>query len=372
MRFEVGNLQLFGIDLGSLAQRWKNGLQDILPQGLAGCFVRPAPAVAAVIEQDTVRFVRTQPAASTDILALQRSELALAADGVLKEDVLKGVKKSQLELSLMLPEEQIMRKRITLPRAARHNLRTVVSYQVSRLTPFSAEQVFFDVQEVTTDGVNAQSIEVEFIAALKTDVQPWIEQVERLTALVVSRLTVPASVDVLYPQAINLFAEQRTTNAWWLRLNRNSLLLVVLLVVLSATAAVPVLKLRAVMLERKHEVAVLNERVSGLQEKRQVLEHDLAVLNYVLQQRSSSRELSFIIDELTRIVPDEIFISSLSVQKQTVEISGIGMGVVELIELLNNSPMFEDAKFSASITRSNQGQDIFTATMQLSSAVDGQ
>lgn len=371
MRFEVGNLQLFGVDLGSLAQRWKNGLQDILPQGLAQCFVRPAPAVAAVIEQNTVRFMRTHPADSTDILVLQRNELVLAADGFLKDDVLKGVKKSQLELSLVLPEEQIMRKRITLPRAARHNLRTVVSYQVGRLTPFSADQVFFDVQEVAADTVN-NTIEVELIAALKTQVQPWIEHIERLTALVVSRLTVSVSADVLQPQSINLFAEQRTTNAWWLRLNRNSLLLVVLLAVLSATAVVPMLKLRAVMLERKQEIAVLNERVTGLQEKRQVLDRDLTALNYVLQQRANSRELSLIIDELTRVVPDEIFISSLSVQKQTVEITGTGLDVVSLIGLLNNSAMFENAKFTASVTRSNLGRDIFTASMQLSTAVDGQ
>ena len=106
-----------------------------------------------------------------------------------------------------------MRKRITLPRAARHNLRAVVSYQIGRLTPFSVDKVFFDVLEVAVSVPNNQTIEVELIAALKMEVQPWINQVERLTGLTVSRLTVSAQDCLLPQQATNLFAEERTRNA---------------------------------------------------------------------------------------------------------------------------------------------------------------
>lgn len=371
MRFEVGNLQLFGLDIGSLFQRWKSGLQDIIPNGLIDCFVSPASAIEAVVEQDAVRFTRKSPAKSADIVVLQHREMALTADGVLKAELLNGVKESKLQLNLVMPEAQVMRKRITLPRVARHNLRTVVGYQIGRLTPFNADKVFFDVLEVSTYTPNISTIEVELIAVLKTDAQPWIEQVERLTGLVVSRLIVAKIDGLLNQQALNLFAQQRTPNKWWLRLNRNSMLLLGLVAVLLVTAVVPVIKLRALVVDRKQEIKVLDERVTGLQEKRQILEHDLAALNYVLEKKASNRELSHIIDELTRIVPDEIFINSLSVQKSTVVISGIGTGVVDLIALLNDSSLFADAKFTSSITRAGEGQDIFTASMQLSTAVDG-
>lgn len=370
MRFEIGNLQLFGLDIGSLAQRFKVGLQDIIPDGLVECFVRPAPAIEVVVDKGSVQFVRQYPA-QAEIITLPHSELELAADGILKADLLSGLKESQLQLSLVMPEEQVMRRRITLPRVARNDLRTVVSYQIGRLTPFSTEKVFFDVLEIPAATPSNNTIEVEFIAVLKTEVQPWIDEIERLTGLIVSRLTVPQTDDLPHRQTVNLFAQQRTRNAWWLRLNRNSMLLIALVAVLLVTAMVPVIKLRALVLERKHEIAVVDERVTGLQEKRQILEDDLAALNYVLEQRANSRQLSSVIEELTRIVPDEIFINSLSVQKQTVVISGVGTGVVDLIALLNGSPLFADAKFTSSITRAGEGQDIFTASMQLSTAVDG-
>lgn len=372
MRFEVGNLQLFGLDIGSLVQRWKQGMQDIIPNGLVDCFVRPASAVEAIVDKDSIRFVRKHPAKSAEAVALPHSEMSLAADGVLKTHLVNGVKASQLQLSLIMPEEQVMRRRIILPRIARRNLRNVVSYQVGRLTPFSVDRVFFDVAEVPTAVSSNDTIEVELIVVLKTAAQPWIDEVERLTGLVVSRLTVPQADSPVRVSAINLFAQLRTKNAWWLRLNRNALLLLGLIVVLLFTTIVPVIKLRTLVVERKQEIKMLDQRITGLQVKRQVLEHDLAALNYVLEQRASSRELSNIVEELTRIVPDEIFINSLSVQKQAVVISGIGTGVVDLIELLNSSPLFEDARFTASITRSSAGQDIFTASMQLSAAVDSQ
>ena len=372
MRFEVGNLQLFGIDIGSLAQRFRAGLQDIMPSGLVECFVRPAPTIEALIEQDGIQFIRRHAAKSIDVITLQHSDMELAADGVFNADLVRGVRKSQLQLHLVLPEEHVMRRRITLPRVARNNLRTVVGYQIGRLTPFSVDKVFFDVLEVSALTPNKQTIEVEFIAVLKTEVQPWVDQIERVTGLTVSRLTVPSVDGLINQNRMNLFALQRTRNAWWLRLNRNSMLLFVLITLLLVTAIVPVIKLHTLMIDRKDEIKVLSAGVTDLQEKRQVLEHDLVVLNYVLEQRASSRELSSIIEELSRVVPDEIFINSLSVQNQAVAISGIGTSVVDLIGLLNSSPLFEDARFTASVTRGRDEQDIFTASMQLSTAVGDQ
>lgn len=369
MRFEVGNLQLFGLDIGSLAQRWKAGLQDIIPNGLVGCFVRPAPTIEAVIDKDSIRFVPKHPAKSTEVVVLQHNEIALATDGVLKKHLVNGLKVSQLQLNLVMPEEQVMRRRVMLPRVARNNLRNVMSYQIGRLTPFSADKLFFDVIEIPASASSGELIEVEFIAVLKVDAQPWINQIERLTGLKVSRLTA-LSTDGLIAADINLFNKLRTRNAWWLRLNRNSALLMMLIVALLVTAIVPVAKLRSLVVDRKHEIQIVDERITGLQEKRQILEHDLTSLNYVLEQRAKNKELSVVIEELTRIVPDEIYISNLSVQNQKIVMSGTGTGVVDLIELLNSSTLFEDAKFTASITRGRAGEDIFTASVQLITAVD--
>lgn len=370
MRFEIGNLQLFGLDLRVVLQRFKSGLQDILPAQLADAFVRPAPAVDAVAEHDSLRFMSVYPVAGHEIVSLQKNEMELAADGALKTDITNGVKAAQLQLSLVMPAVQVMRKRVFLPKVARHNLRNMVGFQISRLTPFSVDKVFFDVVEVPDHASGNDLVEVELLAVLKADAQPWIDEVERLTGLVVSRLKVAQAQNPLDLSAVNLFAQPRTKNAWWLRLNRNSALLALLIVLLLGTAAVPVLKLRTLVMERKHEIQEIDQRISGLQSKRAVLEHDLTSLNHVLEQRTLALQRSKILEELTRIVPDEIYINTLNIEKNNVVISGIGTGVVDLIELLNSSDLFEEAKFTSSITRSTLGQDIFTASLQVVNPMD--
>lgn len=372
MRFEIGNLQLFGLDLKAVLQRFKAGLHDILPAQLASAFVHPVPVVDAVVEQDNLRFVCGYPASELEIVSLQRKEMQLAADGALKADITRDVKAAQLQLNLVMPEAQVMRKRVFLPKVARHNLRNVVGFQVSRLTPFSVDKVFFDVVEIPSLTPSTDIVEVELLAVLKTDAQPWVDEIERLTGLVVARLKVVQAQSSIDLSGINLFPQQRTKNTWWLRLNRNSMLLAILVVLALSTAALPVLKLRTLVVERKHEIQEIDQRISGLQSKRAVLERDLTSLNHVLEQRTLAVQRSKILEELTRIVPDEIYINTLNVEKNNVVISGIGTGVVDLIELLNSSDLFEEAKFTSSITRSTLGQDIFTASLQVVNPMDVQ
>lgn len=365
MRFEIGNMQLFGLDLGVLYKRGKRGLQDILPAGLAGAFIRPAPAIDAIVDENSVRFIREYPARGDEIVSLQQSEMELAADGALKTELLKSVKSSQLQLNLVMPEKYVMRRRIFLPKVTSHNLRNVVAFQISKLTPFSADKVFFDVVEVTTAQLKNDTVEVELIAILKADAQPWIDEIERLTGLVISRLTVAQSDDLISLDVVNLLPQLGTLDAWWLRLNHNSVLFFIFIVLLVIALATPIVKLRGLVIERKQEIVLVNEKNADLQIKRQELDNGLVALNYVLQQRGDSALPSKVLEELTRIIPDEIYINNLSIQKKTIVFSGIGTGVVDLIDLLNDSEIFEEAKFTASITRGGQGQDIFTASAQL-------
>jgi hypothetical protein len=46
--------------------------------------------------------------------------------------------------------------------------------------------------------------------------------------------------------------------------------------------------------------------------------------------------------------------------------------VVELIEVLNKSVLFEQARFASAITRSRDNQDVFTISMQLAAEAAGE
>lgn len=64
----------------------------------------------------------------------------------------------------LLPPDQVLRRRVRLPGAARGNLRQVLGYEMDRLTPFTAPEVVFDHRLV---GDSGHTLEIELRVAPK-------------------------------------------------------------------------------------------------------------------------------------------------------------------------------------------------------------
>ena len=365
MRFEIGNLQLFGLDLSALFQRWLRGLSDIIPAGLGAAFLRPAPRVEARVTGQQLDIVQVNASGRrTAVACLDKDTLNVALDGSLRADVIRHVKLPRiLHAQLLMPESQVMRRTLTLPYPARHNLRDVVAFQANRLTPFGVNQLFYDVQ-LLQENHELGTIEVEFIAILKTVAQPWIDHLERLTGCTVAGLGVHNAGGNARP--CNLFGKSRVSGQWWRRLNHNGVLLIVLMAALLAGAITPVYKARVLVLERKQEIARLDEQVVGLLDVRNRLDDELLPLNDFIKYRAQHAMPSQVISELSRVVSHNIFLTNLTLQDDTATISGTGTSVVDLIEQINSSPFFFGAKFTSSLNRNvRTEQDQFTAMFSL-------
>ena len=283
MRFEVGNLQLFGFDLSALFQRRLRGIRDIMPTGLGAAFLRPAPSIQGRVAEQQLDIVQIDTSGRrTVIVSLSEDALNIAFDRSLRADVIRNIKSPRmLQVQLLMPESQIMRRTQTLPYQARHNLRDIVAYQASRLTPFGVDKLFFDVK-LLQENHDLGTIEVEFIAVLKTIAQPWIDHLERLTGCIVSCLGVCSDDNSVRS---NLFGKARVSGHWWRRLNHNSILIIVLTLMLLVAAITPVYKARVLVLERKQEIALLDKRVVGLLEIRNILDDKLIPLNNFIKYR---------------------------------------------------------------------------------------
>lgn len=365
MRFEVGNLQLFGFDLSALFQRWLRGIRDIMPAGLGAAFLRPAPSVEARVMGQQLDIIQVDATGRrTAVASLGEDALDIALDNSLRADVIRNIKSpSMLQVQLLMPEPQIMRRTLTLPYQARHNLRDIVAYQASRLTPFGVDKLFFDVQ-LLRENRELGTIEVEFVAVLKTVAQPWVDHLERLTGCTVSCLGVYSNEEGVQP--CNLFGQPRVSGQWWRRLNRNGILLIILIFALLVTAITPVYKARVLVLERKQEIAQLDQQVVGLLDVRNKLDDKLTPLNDFVKYRERQATPSQVINELSRVVLQNIYITNLTLQDDSVTISGTGTSVVDLIEQINSSPFFFGAKFTSSLNRNvRTEQDQFTAMFSL-------
>lgn len=362
MRFEVGNLKLFGLDLSQLLSWWVRGLREVLPSGLSAAFLRPAPRVQAVIDGTFLRLYRLHGPALREVARLDLDSLPLTQDAVLRADAL-GSKTSNpalIQVELCLPAAQVLRKELSLPWEVRNELREVIGYQVARLTPFTADKLYYDARICSQDRQEPQ-MRVELAAVPRAYADPWIEHVERLSGLRVSRLCVLDD-----PAQLNLFGRPRVSGQWWRRLNFNGVLLLCLALALATAVIAPLYKQRALVIERKAQIAGLQAEVAGLLATQESLDQNLAALNLMLESRGRLPEVSKVLDEMSRVVPDSIYMGDLRILGDTLTMSGFGRDVVELITQINRSRWFADARFASPVSRNaSTGLDQFTITARL-------
>jgi general secretion pathway protein L len=87
----------------------------------------------------------------------------------------------------------------------------------------------------------------------------------------------------------------------------------------------------------------------------------------VRAQREQAVPLASILDELTRLVPDDSWISDLAIEGTEVSFSGISPSAAGLISTLDASPLFSGPTFTAPVTKSPdaQGGERFAIAMKL-------
>jgi general secretion pathway protein L len=260
---------------------------------------------------------------------------------------------------LALPPKQVMRKTLVLPAAVEENLEQALSYDLDRHTPFRPEQVYFDAAVIDRKPA-AKTIGVDWVAALKTTVDNAKRQVEDWGGVVVAVVPGPASTR---PTRLNLIPhEARPHSALWRRWQ---------LWAPTAALAVCVLAVLAVPLLQKREYAIaLNKQTESAREQaeasdalRTQLEHQQGDYNYALAKKYAYPGAVQIIDDVTRLLPDDTWITQLEV-KSTVRgkdnvreltLRGESANAGALISTLEDSKLVEQAALQSPTTKLQPG-----------------
>lgn len=362
MSIDISNLRLFGLDLGKAWEWWLDGMRQVLPTGWSGFFLKTLPCIVVDVDEDSVSLLRRSASGETEPLtSLKLNEIEMAADGALRSILEPSAKGGVSEIVIYLPEESVLVRTMTVPLAARGNLHAMVGYQLPRLTPFQSDAVYFDVRIVAVDDL-ANTLELKVFVVLRSLVDPLVANLTRLLGLPMGRVSVRQQEDTL--GRLNLLPGSAARSRFWGRLNVNAYMAIILMVVMVAALIAPVYKQRSLVVERKLELLELNALAADLLEKKQTLDRELALIDYVLMQRRHS-PLSVLV-ELTRIVPKSTYFNSFSLAGSNIEVGGAGVNVVELIDLINASPVFEGARFVAPLSRdSRTGKDQFRIVFRL-------
>ena len=173
MKLDVGDLRLFGVDLNHLSRWWWRGLSTGAAGRILSYFITPSPKLSIVPDGAILSFRKELPGGAyiEQARITRDSASPHSLDNDLRAALLTGVRQDLLQVELVLPASQVLHKRLTLPVEVIDNLRTVLGYQVGRLTPFPEDKLYYDAQILQTLD---EQMDVELVAVPRAQIDPCL------------------------------------------------------------------------------------------------------------------------------------------------------------------------------------------------------
>ena len=246
------------------------------------------------------------------------------------------------DLWLRLATEHGLLVRDLLPAEAERELRAIVEHRLDTLTPWTAEQAAFDVE---IGGRRADGRLEVTVAAVPRSLLSRIRA--RLAELGIEVEGVDLGAAEAPPVArFDLAGDGARTSGSAARIVAGAT--AALLVLGAAALAGSEIHARSVVVaERERAAARLEARLADLGELRERLEALRREAGLLAQKLAAAPSALAVLEELSRALPDDAFLSELELSGDRLRIGGFAASASPLVPLLEQLPALEDVRFQA-------------------------
>ncbi len=337
----------FNLSGSAQLRGWKQRLVACLPSTLA-----------ERIDASTLSYILEIQGDSAKLIAEGRSIGKVFMDGgVIEPAVAAALKPHEHPLALMLPAGWVLNRTIALPAAAKENLRQVISFELDRFTPFSADQAYFDFT------LNAQDAESDMLSAEvalvpRKRVDSWLELLGS-AGIAVDSLGAPG----LWETA-NLLPQELRPKINWKRLAQRLAPVSVVVLLLAAAMALPLWQKREIALSLQAREEALRAKAGSILKLRERVDGELKSLRDIRDQWQAFPPALDVIQVLTRLLPDDTSLQRMEIKGDTLTVNGTSSTASALIALLQNSPAFDSPHFLSPVTQ-QRGKEVFNLAARI-------
>lgn len=320
---------------------WRDGLLGWLPAGVRGRLLGASRWLVIKPTAEGLTLLR-QESSESETLA-ERSWESLD-----RETLRKLIRAERpAAIVLRMPADRALTRAVMLPMAAMTNLRQVLGYEMDRLTPFSASQLYYDAL-VLERQPEQRRIRVELSALPRTEVDTALEA---LAALGVA----PDVVEIAGGRpGVNLLPiEKRPQRGVWPRRLQSAL--IVLSVSLALAAAVlPLWQYRTLVIGLQKRVDVLQRESGQVLTLREQLEKAVDSSRFLLQKKQSRPPVIEVLRELTMILPDNTWLERLQIKGDTLQLIGQSSSASALVSVIEESKLLGGSAFASPVTNDHR------------------
>jgi general secretion pathway protein L len=355
---------LYRIMLAELFSWWTEQMRD-----LAAPLTRRASANsrdALVLARDpgvneAWRILRRRNGATTQLATLS----ADAGDAAWRNAFAPRRRGEPVVIALGQP---FLLRRTTLPLAAAANLEPVLRYEMDRLTPFAAPDVLFSHRVLSRDAT-AGTLLVEVAVVPRA----WArEPMERLAALAIRPEALEQSRAPFQPDGspggeapigqpprripldhVDPAQRARARLAWRVAVGACAALA-------AAVIAVPFIRQSLALADVDDQIEQLRPRMAQVDALRKQIAAGSAGAGQIAAARQRQAIVLRVLGELTDLMPDDTFLTSIAFRKAHLTIEGHSTAATKLIATMAADPQLTNPAFAAPVVRADNGKDIFT------------
>jgi general secretion pathway protein L len=268
------------------------------------------------------------------------------------------------DLALTLPSNRMMRKTLTLPLATEENLRQVLDFQIEQHTPFSSKQVYFGFRVTGRDSERGQLM-VDFAATPRDAVDAAIKTIG----------TAGGSIQAVFAEdmlgggdLVNLLPQRIDKAPLSMAHGANPWLFGLLCLLTIAALVLPLAIKREAVTQMLPWVDKAKNAAEKVDAMRRELEGRVANHNFLLEKRQELPTVIQVLEELTRVLPDDTWVQVLDIKGKELQIQGETASSVRLIGLFEQSSVLKDASFRAPLTKGQiSGTERYQLALQIRS-----
>lgn len=253
------------------------------------------------------------------------------------------------QVVLLLPEQQLLRKVLSLPVATEAGLGNVLRFEMDRHTPFTAEQVYFGYRILERDRRH-QRLQVELLVVLREYLDRLLRRLDSLGV----HPSLATQAEDQHAQPINVLPGELSRKRGGWRGSRR--LRVAALVALVALLLLPLWQQQ----QRAERLAGQLDAPKAAAERAAAVRDELQRLaaghEFLRKQQAQADNVLEILNELTLLLPDSTWLSRFEINGQRVRLEGESAEASALIGLLEQSRTLQNVSYASPITNNPRTQ----------------
>jgi len=347
-KFSLSTAVIPGSDLlDSYFRRWREALLRCLPRRVRAWFARRSPVLVVAPRGDDAELLlellgEREPIGGID----------LRTSGPLSSAI-SNPKQAWTATLLELPAAVVLLRNVLLPVQVKDHLFRSVGYEIDRLTPFQATDVYFDVRVLGTVA-RGSKLSVELAACRRDYAREWLDRL-RESGVFPSVLRWEGA----WPSA-NLLPISERPRPKRLGSLLTGALAVVVLGLIAAVLATPIWQM-----DQAQELLTTELRRTRIEaEKVSVVRDELERVRLgsveVLKSKRAQPRITDLLRELTDLLPDGTWVQTMNYREGEVDIRGESTQATTLIGLLEQGPGISEVSFRSPVMQvASTGQERF-------------